>query len=87
MCRVSTVTHNKKDHIASRISVTDREEENAYNQNIQIADLNALNAVLAVIKWKKMCGFYADEEGEHHSTNSTSMNLPDQQGSSAARTS
>ena len=75
VCRVTTVTHDKKDHIASRISMADREEDDAYSQNIQIADLNALNAVLAVIKWKKMCGFYADEEGEHHSTYSTSMNL------------
>ncbi|MGJ7531260.1 ThiF family adenylyltransferase [Variovorax sp. GB1P17] len=75
VCRVTTVTPARKDHIASRISMADREEEDAYNQNIQIADLNALNAVMAVIKWKKMCGFYADDEGEHHSTYSTSMNL------------
>lgn len=39
-----------------------------YAQNIQIADLNALNAALAVIKWKKLCGFYQDFEHEHHST-------------------
>ena len=34
----------------------------------QIADLNALSAVLAVIKWKKRRGFYADLENEHHTT-------------------
>ncbi|WP_026346780.1 ThiF family adenylyltransferase [Variovorax atrisoli] len=75
VCRVTAVTAARHDHIASRVSMADRDEEDAYGQNIQIADLNALNAVLAVIKWKKMCGFYADEEGEHHSTYSTSMNL------------
>ena len=75
MCRVTSVTPTKNDHVAKRISMADRDEEDAYSQNIQIADLNALNAVMAVIKWKKMCGFYADDEGEHHSTYSTSMNL------------
>ena len=36
-----------------------------YARNIQIADLNALNAALAVIKWKKFLGFYVDLESEH----------------------
>ena len=31
-----------------------------YDRNIQIAELNALNAALAVIKWKKVRGFYND---------------------------
>ena len=38
-----------------------------YARNIQIADLNALNAALAVIKWKKFLGFYVDLESEHTS--------------------
>jgi molybdopterin/thiamine biosynthesis adenylyltransferase len=42
-------------------------DENEYSRNIQIADLNALNATLAVIKWKKLLGFYADLDHEHHS--------------------
>lgn len=75
VCRVTTVTPARTEHIASRIPMADRDEEDAYNQNIQIADLNAMNAIMAVVKWKKICGFYADEEGEHHSTYSTSMNL------------
>ena len=33
---------------------------NDYRVNIQIADLNALNAALAVIRWKKSLGFYRD---------------------------
>jgi hypothetical protein len=32
-----------------------------------VADLNALNAALAVIRWKKLFGFYSDLEEEHHS--------------------
>lgn len=38
--------------------------DNEYSTNIQIADLNALNAALAVVKWKKTLGFYRDLEGE-----------------------
>ena len=41
--------------------------DDEYDKNIQIADLNALNAALAVIKWKKLCGFYRDLEREHFS--------------------
>ncbi|WP_278374023.1 ThiF family adenylyltransferase [Sphingobium xenophagum] len=46
-----------------------------YASNIQVADLNALNAVMAVIKWKKLCGFYCDLEREHHSTYTLDGNM------------
>ncbi len=36
-----------------------------YDTNIQIAELNAFNAAMAVIRWKKLRGFYADLEHEH----------------------
>jgi hypothetical protein len=36
-------------------------------RNIQVADLNMLNAAMAVTKWKKMRGFYADDIREYHS--------------------
>ena len=32
---------------------------NEYDRNIQVADLNALNALLAVIEWKRFLGYYA----------------------------
>jgi hypothetical protein len=32
---------------------------NEYDRNIQVADLNGLNAMLAVISWKKQLGYYA----------------------------
>lgn len=72
--RVTTGTSKKKDHIKKRIPLVD-EAENEYNTNIQIADLNALNATLAVIKWKKLFGFYQDFEQEHHSTYSINVNM------------
>ena len=33
--------------------------EDDYSTNIQVADLNALNALLAVISWKRYLGYYA----------------------------
>ena len=35
--------------------------------NAQLAELNALNAALAVIKWKKVRGFYNDLMREFNS--------------------
>lgn len=37
------------------------EEDAVYKLNIQIADMNALNAQLAVIKWKQFSKFYRDD--------------------------
>lgn len=48
-----------------RISFVTTDQVNEYDTNIQIAELNALNAALAAIRWKKLWDFYADQEGEH----------------------
>lgn len=61
--RTTTGTPGHMDHIGSQISFAD-EDDDEYDQNIQIADLNMLNAALAVIRWKKLCGFYLDFEHE-----------------------
>jgi hypothetical protein len=37
--------------------------------------LNALNAALAVIKWKKLMGFYQDLDFEHHCTYTIGGNM------------
>lgn len=68
--RVTTGTPQKHDHVqgGKYIGFADRDADNDYASNIQIADLNALNAVLAVIKWKKLCGFYHDLDLEHQCT-------------------
>ena len=39
-----------------------------YQRNVQIVELNALNAALAVIRWKKHRGFYLDLGQESRST-------------------
>ena len=36
-------------------------DENAYKSNIQIAELNALAAVLSIIQWKRMVEFYNNQ--------------------------
>lgn len=73
--RVTTSTAQQRDHIKNRIAFSDGVPNEEYASNIQIADLNSLNASLAVIKWKKMFGFYQDTENEYHSTYSTNCNL------------
>ncbi len=68
--RTTCSSEKMRDHIKinHRIPFADDNEINEYTQNIQIADLNSLNAVMAVLKWKKMREFYRDLEQEHHST-------------------
>jgi hypothetical protein len=65
--RVTTSTPQQRTHVRSkkRICFSGGEPDGIYSHNIQIADLNALNATLAVIRWKKHFGFYSDFEGEH----------------------
>ena len=46
----------------------DDDDDNEYDTNIQIAELNALNAALAVIKWKRLMGFYRDAGKEFFSS-------------------
>ena len=70
--RVTTGTKDKHDHLASRISYGD-DINNEYATNIQIADLNSLNAVLAVIKWKKLSGFYQDLKQEYNTSYSINV--------------
>lgn len=48
---------------------------NEYATNIQVADLNALNAALAVVRWKRWAGFYLDLEREHHATYTLDGNM------------
>ena len=73
-CRVTSISNEKSDHLKDRISFAAPLEDDAYSQNIQIADMNMLNAAMAVIKWKKTCEFYQDMENEHNSTYSTNVN-------------
>ncbi len=65
--RVTTSTPEKRGHVweKNRIPMGGGDADAVYATNIQVADLNALNAMMAVIRWKKLFGFYADLECEH----------------------
>jgi hypothetical protein len=73
--RLTTSTTQMRNHFRGRVSFEDVPGEDDYNRNIQIADLNALNAALAIIKWKKLFGFYRDLKSEHHSQFSVDTGL------------
>ncbi|RKD92523.1 ThiF family adenylyltransferase [Mangrovibacterium diazotrophicum] len=64
--RVTSANHQKNDHLDKYLP-SGVETENDYVTNIQIAELNMLNAAQAVLKWKKLSGFYQDLEQEFHS--------------------
>jgi hypothetical protein len=73
--RTTVSTPERRDHFRSHVSFAGDGPANIYSSNIQVADLNALNAVMAVIKWKKLRGFYRDLEREHHCSYTTDGNL------------
>ena len=76
--RVTASTPDRRDHVhQGRIPFAGGGKDDVYASNIQVADLNALNAVLAVVKWKKIRGFYRDLEREHHCTYTTDGNALD----------
>lgn len=66
-CRATMSTPEKSDHFPLHVSLEVRGADDLYESNIQVADLNALNAAMAVIKWKKYCGFYQDCYKEYQS--------------------
>ena len=65
--RVTSATLEDRSHVHSTIPLAGGLGDDDYSRNIQIADLNALNAALAVVKWKKLTGFYVDLEQENSS--------------------
>lgn len=64
--RVTSSMPDRKIADRNRISLADPDPNNDYRVNVQIADLNALSAALAVIRWKKGLGFYRDLGSEHN---------------------
>lgn len=65
--RTTAAVPGHYDHLPNRVSYTDANADE-YDWNIQTADLNMLNAALAVIKWKKLFGYYVDAQRELNSS-------------------
>lgn len=67
-CRATLCTGNKSDHFSRCAPQGDTPGDDLYRSNIQVADMNMLNAVLAVQLWKKHCTFYLDHWQPHTHT-------------------
>lgn len=65
-CRVTIATPARNKHFFDRAPTMEDAGDALYDQNIQIADANALNAILAVMRWKQHFGFYAMNWDWHH---------------------
>lgn len=63
--RATLSSPTKHDHLGDYLSYA-TVGEGEYSKNIQIAEVNALNAVLAVIMFKKYFAFYHNLTGEHN---------------------
>ncbi len=86
-CRATLVTPEMSEHFARHVCTEGAPGDGIYRSNIQVADLNALNAAMAVIKWKKFCGFYQDCYQEHQSVyvvNTHQLTRDETTGSSSA---
>jgi hypothetical protein len=73
--RATASTPDRRDHFRRRVPLANIGVDPAYETNIQVADLNALNATLAVVKWKKIVGFYLDFRREHNITYTVDVNM------------
>jgi ThiF family len=71
--RVTAGTKDHYEHLARRISYADV-NANEYDWNIQTADLNMLNAAMAVLKWKKLFGYYVDGRREFNTVLNVARN-------------
>jgi hypothetical protein len=65
VCRATVVTPEKSDHFFQRAPTMAEDENALYAANIQISDLNAMNALMAVMRWKQYVNFYAAAKGYH----------------------
>ena len=75
LVRVSTSTPQTRSSARRHLDFTDSEEiANDYATNIQVAELNSINASLAVIRWKRLAGIYHDGSKESYAGFSISAN-------------
>lgn len=63
LVRTTLFDETTYDRAIADVPLDKDEGEGAYRTFVQIAELNALNAALAVIRYKQMRGFYADDAG------------------------
>lgn len=65
-CRVTMCAPNQREHFARHVPTMEDAGDDLYSQNIQTTEVNALCAVLAVMRWKQSLGYYvAAQETDH----------------------
>jgi hypothetical protein len=75
LMRVTASTKDVQEQILNKINFSEGDlPENDYSTNIQIAELNAMNAALAVMRWKKLYGFYRDSSRAYSNSYSIAAN-------------
>jgi len=57
---------SSKDLLAKKLAPLTDLPDDIYKNNIQISELNALNACFAIIKYKQLRSFYADDNSFYH---------------------
>lgn len=73
LLRITTSMPGRREQARKRIPVPAPELDD-YGRNIQTADVNALNAQLAVIRWKRQLGIYPNIVKEGFTTYSVTAN-------------
>jgi hypothetical protein len=73
LVRITSGFPNNYSHLKEAFGGSDAKDD-IYASNIQIAELNALAAIHAIVKWKKMIGFYHDSFNEINSVYSIDDN-------------
>ncbi|MFC3688873.1 ThiF family adenylyltransferase [Aquipuribacter hungaricus] len=66
--RTTLSTATTREQARQHLPLTGSLADDIYDQNIQTSEMNALNAVEAVTRWKKAVGFYTDLECEGSAT-------------------
>lgn len=66
--RTTLSTPDTREQARQHMPLRGSAEDAVYAHNIQTAELNALNAILAITRWKRARGFYTDLEHEVSST-------------------
>lgn len=85
--RTTACLPDANDHFWSRAPDMENSGDGLYEENIQVAELNSLNAQLAVFKWKQLFGFYAMQSNalqQEFMTQTTSLVLDDRKGAARA---
>ncbi|CAD0325526.1 ThiF family adenylyltransferase [Xanthomonas hortorum] len=71
--RTTVSSPANREEAASLMPLVDREDD-LYRSNVQIIELNALNAAMAVLRWKRLIGMFADDRLEMECTYNTALN-------------